>query len=87
MRRGTTKSGFEFEIDERDLNDYRFLKMLARSQKDALAFSDVLERMLGPEQEEALCKHLEDEDGHVPLETLSEVVAEIMTIAGDDTKN
>lgn len=87
MRRGTTKSGFTFEIDEQDLNDYRFLKLLAKAQKDALAFSDVLERMLGAEQEEKLCKHLEDEKGHVPMDALSEIVAEIMTLAGDDTKN
>ena len=87
MRKGKTESGFEFEIDERRLNDMRFMVILRKAQTDALLFVDVLEQMLGEEQMEKLFKHLEDEDGYVPVDATGNIVAEIMTLAGDDVKN
>lgn len=87
MRRGKTESGFEFEIDERRLNDMRFMVSLRKAQTDALLFVDVLEQMLGEEQMEKLFKHLEDEEGYVPIDVTGSIVAEIMTLAGDDVKN
>lgn len=87
MRRGKTESGFEFEIDERRLNDMRFMVSLRKAQTDALLFVDVLEQMLGEEQMEKLFRHLEDADGYVPVDATGDIVAEIMTLAGDDVKN
>lgn len=87
MRKGKTESGFEFEINEKDLDDYRFMKMLADAQDDVLVFTKVVTRLLGADQEQRLCKHLEDENGRVPTETLVNTVTEIMTIAGEDVKN
>lgn len=87
MRRGKTESGFEFEINEQDLDDMEFLELLAKSQNDALAFPAVLERLLGSEQKKALYDHLRNESGRVPVEATADIVAEIMTIAGEETKN
>lgn len=87
MRKGKTESGFEFEIDEQALDDMRFLRLLSKSRKDPLYFPDVIEKMLGEEQADRLYDHLEVEGGRVPIEAMSDIVAEIMTLAGDETKN
>lgn len=87
MRRGTTQSGFTFEIDEQKLNDMRFMELLKKAQTDSLMFPEVLDRMLGEEQKEKLYSHLENEDGIVPIDATVDIVTEIMNIAGDDTKN
>ena len=87
MRKGTTESGFEFEINEQDLDDMEFLELLAKSQNDALAFPAVLEHLLGEKQKKALYDHIRDENGRVPVQATADIIAEIMTIAGEETKN
>lgn len=87
MRRGKTESGFEFEIDEKKLNDMRFMELLRKAQADSLVFPEVLERMLGEDQKEKLYEHLEDENGYVPIDATVDIITEIMTLAGEDTKN
>lgn len=77
MIKGTTKSGFEFEIDEEMLNDYRFFKELARVDDDPLRFPFLLEKMLSEEQEERLMKHLEDDKGRVDPEKVMEEIKDI----------
>lgn len=77
MIKGKTKSGFEFEIDEEKLNDYRFLKEVARVEDNPLRFPFLLEKMLSDEQEEKLMQHLEDEKGRVDPEKVMEEVKDI----------
>lgn len=86
MIKGTTKSGFKFEIDETKLNDYRFMKDLSKMEENPLRFPAVLEKILGDEQEEALMKHLEDEEGRVDTEKVAEELADILS-NGKETKN
>lgn len=77
MIKGKTKSGFEFEIDEEQLNDYRFLKEIARVEDNPLRFPFLLEKMLSDEQEERLLKHLEDDKGRVDPEKVMEEIKDI----------
>lgn len=77
MIKGKTKSGFEFEINEEQLNDYRFLKEVARVEDNPLRFPFLLEKMLSEDQEEKLIKHLEDDNGRVDPQKVMEEVKDI----------
>lgn len=77
MIKGKTKSGFEFEINEEKLNDYRFLKEVARVEDNPLRFPFLLEKMLSEEQEEELMNHLEDDEGRVDPQKVMEEVKDI----------
>ena len=87
MKTGTTKSGFQFKIDEQKLNDMEFLDALAGAQEDGLQFSKVCTMMLGEEQKKRLYDHLRNEEGRVPIEDMQETIIEIMSNSGDEIKN
>lgn len=77
MLKGKTKSGFEYTIDENSLNDYRLVKDMAKLEDDPLKIVSVMERLLGSEQEEALCNHVADADGKVDITKITEEFTEI----------
>lgn len=87
MLRGTTKSGFKFEIDEARVNDMEFLDALAETQDDVLGFSKVCTMLLGSEQKKRLYDHLRDDRGHVPIEAMQEAIEDILKSSGEDLKN
>lgn len=74
-----TKSGFECDVDERVLKDYRFVKSLARMTKGSLesvdAVANVIELLLGDDEE--LMRHCE-RDGFVSAEDVATEVREIL---------
>lgn len=85
--KGTTESGFEFEIEEDALDDIELLEDLCaldRGELDALPAA--LERIIGTEQKKALYNHVRNEKGRV---TTTAVVNEIKNIfeAAKETKN
>lgn len=87
MIKGTTTTGFKFEIDEEVFNDYELLEALREIDTgNESAIVDVTNCMLTGEQKEALKNHLRNEKGRVgALEMISEI-AEIMK-ASKDAKN
>lgn len=87
MRKGETKSGFKFEIDEEIMDDMEFIELLAAAQKNELLFPEVIEQIMGKEQKRKLYDHLRNEKGRVPVDATIKVVEEIMVAAGEDTKN
>lgn len=87
MLKGKTKSGFEFEIDETRLDDMEFVEALADVEENFLKFPKVCNILLGEEQKKRLYDHLRTEDGKVPVQLMSETITEIMTLAGNSTKN
>lgn len=87
MRKGTTESGFTFEVDEEELNDMEFVELLADAQEDSLMFPRLIERMLGKDQKKALYDHIRNKKGRVPVDATIDIVTEILTLAGEDTKN
>lgn len=90
MLAGKTKSGFEYEIDERAKNDWRFVKLipLLKSGSDdeqAQALFDVVS-MLFKDNGVALEAHIAAQnDGFVPSDIFIDEVIEILT-SDDDLK-
>lgn len=87
MLKGKTTSGFKFQIDETVANDMELMEELAKANTDTTVFPSVLERILGADQKKALYDHLRTEDGRVPIDVCINEFAEIMTLAGEATKN
>lgn len=80
---GKTKSGFAFKVDERILQDWRFVQALALAQSDVdttklKGANDVVTLLLGKEAD-SLVKHLmELNDGFAPTDKLMSEIGEIM---------
>ncbi len=87
MLRGKTKSGFEFELDESIADDMEFLEALAEAQDDAVRFPALIERLLGKEQKKAFYAHIRGDGKRVPIQATIDEFTEIMTVAGEQTKN
>ena len=87
MYKGVTESGFEFEIDEEEINDIEFVELVAAAEKDLAQFPAVLDRLLGKEQKKRLYDHLRNENGHVPWTKVEAEVHEMEELAGKDVKN
>lgn len=93
MITGTTKSGFQFEFDERAAADIRANDMLATIlRKDAdlsaqlVALSDYLNFVLGAEQKARLFDHIAAySDGFVPSGAVGNELKDIL--ATPKTKN
>ena len=85
--KGKTSSGFEFEIDEKKLDDMRLLDMIVDlSNGDVIQLSPIIVKVLGKEQRERLYEHLEKKEGRVSIERASEEITEIFS-AGRPGKN
>jgi hypothetical protein len=57
---GKTKSGFEFDVKEEALDNYRLLKTLNEvSRGNNGRVTEVVEMLLGSDQEERLMEHVE----------------------------
>lgn len=90
MIKGKTKSGFEFAIDEKKLDDMELLEALVDaddgdSMKKMKGLNAILNKFFGEDGKKKLYEHLREEDGRVPVTRVSEVVVEIMQ-AGNSTK-
>ena len=80
------QNGFEAKVEPEQLNDMYFIEALSQLESDILALPKVCTMLLGKEQKDALYKSLEV-DGRVPIESVNEAITEIMTKAGEETKN
>lgn len=77
MTKVKTSSGFECEIDEKNLDDMRLLDLVAEvAEGNTTKLSAIISRALG-DQKEKLYKHIEDEHGRVPVEKASDEITEI----------
>jgi hypothetical protein len=80
---GKTRTGFEYNIDDRILTDWRFTIALTKCQNgkgmDQLAGAqEMVSLMLGEEGLERMMKHISDNnEGYVPAEA---VMAEVQDI-------
>lgn len=93
MIKGTTSTGFEFEVHEKIGNDWKVVKAitaLEKSEGDIQmmdAYVDLICRVLGPDGEDRLCDHLEAIYGYVPTDVVESTVSEIFEIAKEYLKN
>lgn len=85
MIKGKTKSGFKFEIDERLLDDYELVELLAETEDNPLLITKVLTKLLGDQKKE-LIEHVREEDGIVPAGRMMEELEEVFNTS-KKTKN
>ena len=81
--KGTTSSGFEYEINEAIVKDWRFAKAIALADRedetDKLSgYTKMVQLLLGKEGEQKLEKHVMTEDGMIPLKSINREVLEMM---------
>lgn len=81
------QNGFEAKVEPEQLNDMYFVEALAQLESNVLVLPKVCTMLLGEEQKQSLYKSLEGEDGRVKLEEINDAITEIMTKAGEETKN
>jgi len=88
MYKGTTKSGFEYEVDEGVFDDMELIDALAdvNSGRDGLQISTVIRKVFDDEQRKNLYDHVRDDKGRVPTEPIMDIITEIIN-AGADGKN
>ena len=85
MIKGTTESGFEFELSDRIKDDYEIIEALVRYFKNLTYqnFVDFKDRMFaGAEETEKKAKEfLRERDGYVSTRAMIELVFEIWNAA------
>lgn len=84
MVKGKTTTGFEFETNEAVFNDMEVVDAIADMQTGdesavMVATSVLITKLLGAEQKKALYNHLRNDEGRVPIESVSNAIVEIMT--------
>lgn len=74
---GKTKTGFEYEIDKKILNDYELLEEIDNIGKNPLIIIKLLKRLLKEEQLEKLKEHIRNEEGIVPIDKMEKELIDI----------
>ena len=85
---GVTKRGFHFSMPVDAMNDMELLEDLGRLDDDPTLLPGIIKKILGEAQKKALYEFLRDpKTGRIPIEAVSETVAEIFAAAGTAGKN
>lgn len=74
---GKTKTGFEYEIDKKILNDYELLEEIDNIGKNPLIIIRLLKRLLKEEQLEKLKEHIRNEEGIVQIDKMEKELTDI----------
>lgn len=74
---GKTKTGFEYNIDKKMLNDYELLEEIDNIGKSPLIIIKLLKRLLKEEQLEKLKEHIRNEEGIVPIDKMEKELIDI----------
>lgn len=74
--------GREYTAEAASFGDYRTFRLLTRMEKNPAVLPDILDRLLGEEQHDALIEASEDETGHVPTEKIGEFLRALFEAAG-----
>lgn len=86
MIKGTTRTGFNYEVDETRINDMEYLELLAKATGNIAYLPAVVEKLLGREQKTALYEHVRDENGRVSVDAIDREIEYIMS-GNDNLKN
>lgn len=85
--KGTTASGFAFDIPDDMRNDMELLEALVELQEgDGTALVPIVKKVLG-DQKAALYDHLRTADGRVPVDKVSAEIIEIFKALKDGPKS
>lgn len=88
MIKGTTKSGFEFSVNESTQNNMELLDALAELDDGNIAYMPKVATMiLGKEQKKQLYDHIRTEDGTVPVDKFVEEIQDIFAAFSGTEKN
>ena len=81
MMKGRLSTGFEFQVDEKNLDNMEMVEAIAECDTNPIAMTHVIKMLLGEEQKKRLYDHLRTEDGRVPIKAVSTAVVEIFNSA------
>lgn len=81
MLKGTTKTGFKFELDEENLNDYELFKLIAGLEENQWLLPKLVTKLLGEEQEKRLLDHVRTPDGKVPMNVIDKEITDIFSLS------
>lgn len=92
MIKGTTKTGFEFEIEEERVNNMEFIDALTDLDEASTnnagevmsLISKLIKCILSKEQKKALYDHVRNEKGLVPIEKVQAELLDIIKFDGND---
>lgn len=85
---GKTKSGFTFAVNENAMNDMELVDLLADDDlNDAIKASKVVHKLLSDKQCKRLYDHVRTPEGRVPMDAISQEVANIFAALGKQGKN
>lgn len=95
MVTGKTQSGFEYSIDAQKVKSWTLARNIARIQRGAndgevyLAIMDIVDELIGEEQERRLVDHITKEYGYDDVEIMCKEIFEIIALVqtADETKN
>lgn len=87
MVKGTTQSGFTFEMEPEVLDDMELLEQVVECDENPVALCRVARMILGEEQKKALYNHLRNEKGKVPISAVGKEITEIFSAIGQKGKN
>lgn len=76
---GKTKSGFNYQIQKEQIEDYEFMEVLGEVEDNPLLFPKIMKMLFGKDQLNKLKDHLRTEEGFVPSEKMTEEFKEVMT--------
>lgn len=86
--KGTTRTGFAFEVDENAFNDMEVVDVLSSEEMHSTyKMSFLVSRMLGAKQKKALYDHLRDASGRVPVDAVEREMEDIFAAFGQQGKN
>ena len=84
MVRGTTESGFAFEIEDEILDDYELLELLCQIDEGETTLTiKMVDKLLGEEQKERLKEHVRAKSGRVSAKRLLTEVMEIFNATSE----
>lgn len=79
MIKGTTKSGFKFEIQEEIFDDYELLETLVDADSgDNMAIFQAIDMILDGAQKDKMKEHVRNEKGRVPASAMVKELMDIM---------
>lgn len=77
MIKGKTKSGFEYEISKKRLENYELIEALNEVDEKPLLLPMTVNLLLGKEQTNKLKDHLRDDEGLISTEKLTNEIMDI----------
>lgn len=76
MLKGKTKTGFEYEINQENLDDMEFLELLNEVDTNPLLLPKLAVILLGEDGKKRLYEHVR-KDGRVPISAVSDILMDI----------